>query len=193
MWICTILICTITPLIFCLFQGISFYLVQDNIIPKFEQSIVRIMSIFIGGWWPFVSYKGARYNDVNEVMHIRKWRVTGGCCFTRCLVSPVEAGRRPWFVSCRPTMIRRAGNRVWVGIGQTWLAARLSATHCMADLDLPFPFCLLCPAFVQPPKPYITSPKRTFLGFFLSKGMLHFFVYAPSKKVKKMILFNVQQ
>lgn len=79
---------------------------------KSEQSIVRIMSIFIGGRWPFVSYKGARYNDVNEVMHIRKWRVTDGCCFTRCLVSPVEAGRRPWFVSCRLTMIRRAGHRV---------------------------------------------------------------------------------
>lgn len=43
-------------------------------IPKFEKSFVRIKSLFIGGgWWLlFVSYKGARYNDVNEVMHIRK-------------------------------------------------------------------------------------------------------------------------
>lgn len=75
------------------------------------------MSLFIGkhvgGWWLlFVSYKGARYNDVNEVMHIRKRTVEiGGCCFTRCLVSPVEAGRRSRFVSGRPTMIKRAGHR----------------------------------------------------------------------------------
>lgn len=39
------------------------------------------MSLFIGkhvgGWWLlFVSYKGARYNDVNEVMHIEgeQWK-----------------------------------------------------------------------------------------------------------------------
>lgn len=94
----------------------NFFCVRKYI-PKFEQSFVRTLTLFIGkhvgGWWLlFVSYKGARYNDVNEVMHIRKRTVEiGGCCFTRCLVSPVEASRRSWFVSGGPTMIKRAGHR----------------------------------------------------------------------------------
>lgn len=59
------------------FNHASNFFCVGKYIPKFEQSFVRIMSLFIGehvgGWWLlFVGSKGARYNDVNEVMHIRQ-------------------------------------------------------------------------------------------------------------------------
>ena len=44
--------------------------------------------------------EGARYSDVNEVMHIGRQRVymlavySGGCCYTRCIVSLMEPGRQ---------------------------------------------------------------------------------------------------
>lgn len=131
MWICTILVCTITflkHLILCkkMYPRIMSLFIGKHIGGCCCLSAVKVLDSMMGMKW---------CTDA-----IGEWTVEmlQRCSFTSGTWSSVQ------FVSAPPTMIKRAGHRGGVGVRQTRLAARPRATYCTADLDLLFPLCLLC-------------------------------------------------
>lgn len=126
-----------------------------NIYPKGRtEQCISYVGIFMdcvklyGGVIIVRKYEGARYSDVNEVMHRGRWRVyilaawSVGCCFTRCIVSLTEPGCQSWF----GFLFRQQWSRGWPPHmswhprnRQIWLAARLSVMHCMKGFWLPVP------------------------------------------------------
>lgn len=99
-----------------LMQSTSFHSIYESISQRLNRAVYEFHGVFFVRMLVVVESKseGARYSDVNEVMHIGRWRVfilavrRAGCGFARCIVSLKEPGRQSWFVFfiVSPTMIK---------------------------------------------------------------------------------------
>lgn len=92
-------------------QGTSFHLICESISQRLSRAVCELRKV-VSVKMIMGKSEGARYSGVNEVMHIREQRVyilsarSDGCCFTRCIVSSMEAGCQSRFVPVSPTMIK---------------------------------------------------------------------------------------